>query len=69
MLHARIDLSQILDKIQVGCEITEFHAGEEPTRWYAKPEVLELPAEDMNADALTIVISAIRLWSERTNHK
>lgn len=66
MLHARIDVVQILDRFQVGAEITEYTAGADPTVWTQRPLMFELAEADTSEDALTIAIRAIRLWSEMT---
>lgn len=66
MLHARIDIAQVLDMFQVSCEITEFHAGEDPTRWIERPVVLTLEEPDTHMDSLATVIHLLTLWSERT---
>lgn len=66
MLHARIEVAQLLDMFQISCVITEFHAGEDQTQFIERPMVLELPVEALSEDPLSIVIRAIALWSERT---
>lgn len=66
MLHARIDVAQILDRFQVGCEITEFTAGEDPTVWTQRPVLFTVEDGSLSDDALSTVIKAIRLWSEMT---
>lgn len=67
MLHARIDIVQILDRFQVGAVITTFAAGADPVEWVQRPLMLEMPSEAYSGDDLTTVINAIRLWSEMTN--
>lgn len=66
MLHARIDMVQILDRIQVGAEITEYLAGQDPTVWTQRPLMLSLEEMPPGADALTIMREILRLWSEMT---
>lgn len=66
MLHARVEVAQILDTFQVRAVIHEFSAGQEPVIWSSKPVTLEFPDDVLNEDALSITIAAIRLWSEMT---
>jgi hypothetical protein len=67
MLHARIEVAQILDLFQVRAVITEFSPGTDPVVWSSGNLTLDLPEDVTNEDALTIVLAAIRLWSEMTN--
>lgn len=66
MLHARVDIAQILDSFQVGAEITEFHAGADPTIWVQRPILLTLPEQSISQDPLTNILAVLALWSERT---
>lgn len=67
MLHARIEVAQIMDVFQVRAVIHEFAPGTDPVTWTAKNLTLELPDDVISQDALSIVIECIRLWSEMTN--
>lgn len=69
MLHARIDVAQILGMFQVGAEITEFSAGNDPTVWVMRPILLELPDSADSGDVLTNIQTILALWSERTISK
>lgn len=66
MLHARLEVAQILDQFQVRCVIHEFAAGQEPAIWTSPNFTLELPEDVLSGDALSITLEAIRLWSEMT---
>lgn len=68
MLHARLEIAQVLDHFQVRCVITEFSPGNEPEQFATKSEFLELPAELVQADSLSTILGLIGLWSERTIH-
>ena len=68
MLHARIDIAQILDVFQVRAVIMEFEAGTDPTVWTSDNHQQALPDGMENADALSITLEILRLWSERTIH-
>lgn len=69
MLHARIDIAQVLDLFQVQAVIHEFAPGADPVVWKSVPLTLELPGEPESQDALSTVFDVIRLWSESTNHQ
>ena len=66
MLHARIEVAQILDSFQVRAVIHEFSPGSDPVIWESINSTFPLPAFLENADALTITLELIRLWSEKT---
>lgn len=66
MLHARLEIIQVLDQFQVRVLITEFEAGSDPVHWVSVPQTLPLLDVDHNADALSTVIRLIGLWSEMT---
>lgn len=66
MLHARVEVAQILDTFQVRAVIHEFAPGTDPVVWTSKPLTLDLPDSTLEEDALSIVIECIRLWSEMT---
>lgn len=66
MLHARLEIAQILNVFQVRCVITEFSPGTDPTFINSAPLTLELPDEEMDRDVLSITLDLIRLWSEMT---
>lgn len=66
MLHARLEVIQVLDHFQVRVLITEMHPGFEPTHWSSRSETFSLDDYDINEDALSTVIRLIGLWSERT---
>lgn len=68
MLHARIEVAQILDTFQVRAVIHEFSAGQEPVVWSSKAITLNLDDEVLSQDALSITLECIRLWSEMTIH-
>lgn len=66
MLSARLTVVQVLGMFQVGIQITEFQAGEDPTTWIQHPLTLTLTDEEMQEDSLYIILRAISLWSEMT---
>ena len=66
MLHARIEVAQVLDMFQVRAAITEFSPGRDPEITVSAPITLELPVELESADALTITLRILALWSEMT---
>lgn len=66
MLHARIEVAQILSMYQVRCVITEFAPGTDPTTWSSKPLTIDFADAAESHDALTTVLELIRLWSEMT---
>lgn len=66
MLHARVEVAQILDTFQVRAVIHEFAAGTEPVVWTSAPITLNLPDDMIIEDALSITIECLRLWSEMT---
>jgi len=66
MLHARLEMIQILDVFQVRAVITEILPGAEPAIWSSKPLTVPLDELAGNEDALSTAIAAFRLWSEST---
>ena len=66
MISARLTVVQVLGMFQVGIQITEFQAGEDPTTWIQHPPTLTLTDEEMQEDSLYIILRAISLWSEMT---
>lgn len=66
MLHARLEVAQILDLFQVRVQITEFSPGTDPVIWTSSPLQIDLPEDVKDQDALSIVIQCIRLWSDMT---
>lgn len=66
MLHARLEIAQILDMFQVRCVITEFAPGTDPTQWSSKPLTIVAPDIQDDSSALSTVIALFRLWSELT---
>ena len=66
MLHARIEVAQILDIFQVRCVIHEFAPGTDPVIWSQHPLTIPLPGELEDASPLSTVIALISLWSEMT---
>lgn len=63
MLHAHIQVAQILDIFQVRASITEFFPGEDPVLWTAPERTLILPDGWEHDDALTTTLRLLRLWS------
>jgi hypothetical protein len=68
MLHARLEVAQILDRFEVRVAITEFAPGTDPVFWSSAPLILEMPEDADLEDVLSTVLTLIRLWSESTNH-
>lgn len=66
MLHARLEIAQVLDLFQVRCVITEFSPGNDPTQWSSAPLTIVAPDSTEDSSALTTVLELIRLWSEMT---
>lgn len=66
MLHARLEVAQILDMFQVRVLITEFAPGTDPVHWVSEPQQFTLDDSDIHTDALSTVLRLIALWSERT---
>ena len=66
MLHARLEVAQILDMLEVRAVIHEFTPGTDPVTWEAQKFTMTMDDEDVNSDALTIILKAISLWSEKT---
>lgn len=66
MLHAQLQVAQVLDMFEVRVRITEFTPGADPVVWSSKPESFVLPDEWQQEDALSTVLRLIALWSERT---
>lgn len=69
MMSVQITVVQVLDQFLIGCRITEFEAGADPTVWEQKPLRVDLPDELLSEDPLTITRELIALWSEMTNHQ
>lgn len=69
MLHARLEVAQILNVFQVRAVISEFQPGTDPVIWTSSPLTLDLPDDMLENDALTITIECFRLWSEMTSSK
>lgn len=69
MLHATLQVGQILDVFEVRVVISQFEAGQDPVLWESMPEILNLPPEFENSDPLSTLIALLALWSERTNSK
>lgn len=67
MLHARIEVAQVLDSYAVRCVITEFHAGADPEVFTSDSGPIVMTEDELSQDALSIIHSALRLWSESTN--
>lgn len=66
MLRARLEVNQVLSTYEVRCLITELAPGADPVFWASSTMTVDLgPAYD-EADALTITLACLRLWSERT---
>lgn len=66
MLHAQIQVAQVLDMFEVRATITEFQPGVDPVFWSSRPESFVLPDDWQQEDALSTVLRLIALWSERT---
>lgn len=66
MLHARLEIAQVLDQFQVRCVITEFAPGTDPTTWVSPVLQVDHPDSLEDSSALSTVIDLIRLWSEMT---
>lgn len=66
MLHARLEIAQILDMFEVRAVITEFQAGTDPVVWESTTEAITLSDEWEKDDALSTTLNLIRIWSERT---
>lgn len=66
MLHARIEVAQVLDMFEVRAVITEFQAGADPVLWESRPQSFVLPDGWEREDALSTTLSLLALWSERT---
>jgi len=67
MLHARLEVAQILNILEIRAVITEFSAGQDPEVFVAENFSCALEELEDDGDSLSIVISALRLWSEMTN--
>lgn len=67
MLHAVVTVDQIMDLFQIRVQIAEFQAGQDPVVWISSPITCSLPDEDIEMDALSTLLSALRVWSESTN--
>jgi len=68
MLHAHLQVAQIMDLFEVRCSITEFQPGTDPVTWTSTPMSLILPDDWMQDDALSTTLRLLALWSERTIH-
>lgn len=66
MLHARLEIIQVLDHFQTRFVITEIAAGQEPATFIQEPMTLDMPEIDNHHDALSTILALLRLWSERT---
>lgn len=66
MLHARLEVAQILDMFQVRCVIHEFCPGTDPVVWDSGNRTIVLDEIDEHEDALSTVIRLVSLWSEMT---
>lgn len=66
MLHARLEVAQILDMFQIRCVISEFAPGIDPVYIDSGNQTIVLEELDDHEDALSTVIRLIRLWSEMT---
>lgn len=66
MLHARIEVSQIMSLFQVRAVITEFAPGTDPVQWSSPALTIDLPEDVLSQDALSITMECIRVWSEVT---
>lgn len=66
MLHARIEVAQVLDMFQVRAVLSEFEAGIDPVHWISEPYTLTQAEIGDPGDALSTVLEIIRLWSEQT---
>lgn len=69
MLSARIQITQVLNHFQVGCEIVEFSPGTDPVFWRSTPLVFVLEDMDPEEDALSTTLTLLRLWSEKTTER
>jgi len=67
MLHAHLQVAQIMDLFEVRVSIHEFHQGLEPEVWHSVPQSLVLPDGWESEDALSTILRLIALWSEMTN--
>lgn len=67
MLHAHLQVAQIMDLFEVRCTIHEFQEGAEPVVWHSVPQSLVLPDGWEQEDALSTMLRLIALWSEMTN--
>jgi len=67
MLHAHLQVAQIMDLFEVRCTIHEFLEGQEPVVWHSTPQSLVLPDGWEQDDALSTMLRLIALWSEMTN--
>ena len=66
MLHARIEVAQILDTYSVRAVITEFHPGTDPEVFTSDSGPISMHESLIDADSLSIILEALRLWSEST---
>lgn len=66
MLAATLTVVQVMDILEVRCNIRESYEDVEDVWWHAAPVSLVLSDETMNSDPLTIILAALRLWSEMT---
>jgi len=67
MLHAHLQVAQIMDLFEVRVTIHEFYEGQEPVVWKSVPQSLVLPDGWESEDALSTILRLIALWSEMTN--
>lgn len=67
MLHARLEVAQILDHFQVRMVIHEFAPGTDPVIWESAPVTVEMPKDLEHSDALSTTMRLIQIWSEMTN--
>jgi len=67
MLHARIEVAQIMDSYAIRAVITEFNAGSDPEVFTTDSGPILMTEDELSQDALSIIHNALRLWSESTN--
>lgn len=66
MIHAHLQVAQILDIFEVRAVIHEFEPGQEPAIWTSRRVTLTLPDGWERDDALTTTLRLLALWSEMT---
>lgn len=66
MLAATLTVVQVMDILEVRCNIRECYEDVEDVWWHSAPVSLVLSDRTMSEDPLSIILTALRLWSEMT---